>query len=140
MTFQKKDNFDDEVRTISDPSPNSNHRELRLSHSDASNCRSVRKRRKRFVKTKADPSESFGDYVATKHRSYSSKVKSVVELMISKVLFDADMGKYDDYRSKLLSREKIPGDLLERSVLDLDEDDLPLETSALLSRAYSSDD
>lgn len=42
-----------------------------------------------------DASDVFGEHVAAKHRKYDDHVKSIVEHEISKILFEADMGKYD---------------------------------------------
>lgn len=44
-----------------------------------------------------DQSTTFGEHVANKHRSYSSRTKCVVEHLISNILFDADIGKYENY-------------------------------------------
>ncbi|CAH2058342.1 unnamed protein product, partial [Iphiclides podalirius] len=129
-TLQRQDNLENDARSISDASRKTSDRKSQLSRSDTSKRRPVRKRRKHFGGARVDPSESFGVYVATKHRGYGDRVRSVVEMMISRVLFSADMGKYNDYQ---------PRDLLERSVSDLDELKPDLETSTLLSRAYSSD-
>lgn len=44
-----------------------------------------------------DQSTTFGEHVSNKHRSYSSRTKCVVEHLISNILFDADIGKYENY-------------------------------------------
>ncbi|XP_076257093.1 uncharacterized protein LOC143194295 [Rhynchophorus ferrugineus] len=42
-----------------------------------------------------DNSSTFGEYVANKHRCYSSYTKSIVEHLITNILFEADMGMYE---------------------------------------------
>ena len=41
-------------------------------------------------------SSEFGEHIAMKHRKYSAYAKNMVEHLISKILDEADMGKYDD--------------------------------------------
>nr|CAI5870098.1 unnamed protein product [Callosobruchus analis] len=42
-----------------------------------------------------DESTFFGEHVAAKHRKYSQYTKSVVEHLITHILFKADMGCYE---------------------------------------------
>ncbi|XP_069699544.1 uncharacterized protein [Periplaneta americana] len=42
-----------------------------------------------------DTSTIFGDFVATKHRSYSERTRCIVEHMIGNILFQADMGQFE---------------------------------------------
>lgn len=51
---------------------------------------------KNAVNNERDASTVFGEYVATKHRKYSCYTKNVIEHLINTILYDADMGKYDD--------------------------------------------
>lgn len=51
---------------------------------------------KNAINNKKDVSTVFGEYVSTKHRKYSCYTKNVVEHLINTILYDADMGKYDD--------------------------------------------
>lgn len=47
-------------------------------------------------RTIRDESTIFGEHVANKHRKYNENTKHIVEHLISNVLFDADMGKYNE--------------------------------------------
>ncbi|XP_054007409.1 uncharacterized protein LOC128891708 [Hylaeus anthracinus] len=47
-------------------------------------------------RTARDASTIFGEHVTMKHRSYNRHTQSVVEHLISNILFDADMGKYNE--------------------------------------------
>lgn len=51
---------------------------------------------KNAVNNKKDASAVFGDYIASKHRKYSSYTKNVIEHAINTILYEADMGKYND--------------------------------------------
>ncbi|XP_077283571.1 uncharacterized protein LOC143909453 [Arctopsyche grandis] len=42
-----------------------------------------------------DSSSTFGEHIANKHRTYSSRTKTMVEHFISKLIFEADMGRYE---------------------------------------------
>ncbi|XP_012145329.1 uncharacterized protein LOC105663054 [Megachile rotundata] len=52
--------------------------------------------KRRIVENVRDESTVFGEHVAMKHRKYSSYAKSTVEHLIANILYEADMGKYDD--------------------------------------------
>lgn len=47
---------------------------------------------KRFSR---DDSTIYGEHIAAKHRKYNEHTKNVVEHLISNILFNADMGKYE---------------------------------------------
>lgn len=51
---------------------------------------------KNGVNEQKDASTVFGDYIATKHRKYSRYTQNVIEHLINTIMFEADMGKYDD--------------------------------------------
>lgn len=44
-----------------------------------------------------DASTIFGEHVAMKHRSYSRHTQNIIEHLISNILFEADMGKYNEH-------------------------------------------
>lgn len=50
---------------------------------------------KSALKQENDCSTVFGEYIATKHRRYSAYTRSTVEHLISDILYNADIGKYD---------------------------------------------
>ncbi|XP_076626724.1 uncharacterized protein LOC143344496 [Colletes latitarsis] len=47
-------------------------------------------------RTVRDASAIFGEHVAIKHRSYNRHTQNMVEHLISDILFEADMGKYNE--------------------------------------------
>lgn len=44
-----------------------------------------------------DESTIYGEHIASKHRKYSTKTRSVIEYLIADILFKADMGTYEQY-------------------------------------------
>ncbi|XP_057654721.1 uncharacterized protein LOC130892977 [Diorhabda carinulata] len=69
------------------------------------------------VSQQKDASTVFGEYVATKHRKYSCYTKNVIEHLINTILYNVDMGKYDD-----------PSATSQRSILQPLRQNLPTTT------------
>ncbi|XP_077287924.1 uncharacterized protein LOC143912515 isoform X2 [Arctopsyche grandis] len=47
------------------------------------------------IQSERDSSSTYGEYIANKHRTYSSRTKIMVEHLITNIIFEADVGRYE---------------------------------------------